>query len=34
MESDRKNFLTLDPDKETNPAFADPVPAMQAVVPA
>jgi len=34
MESDRKNFLTLDPDKESNPAFADPVPAMQAVVPA
>ena len=34
MESDRKNFLTLDPDKENNPAFADPVPAMQAVVPA
>lgn len=33
MESDRKNFLTLDPDKESNPAFADPVPAMQAVVP-
>ena len=34
MESDRKNFLTLDPDKQSNPAFADPVPAMQAVVPA
>ncbi len=34
MESDRKNFLTLGTDKETNPAFADPVPAMQAVVPA